>query len=100
MMFCFVAAIVALSIGAAAWNRNCEKERGIESLQKKLANQHKQIEALQDSIDRINDRVVVLQTTLDILRIVDSTKVEEAEQLLWNIKEDIFPRKACEDLEI
>ena len=99
-MFCFVAAIVALSIGGAAWNRNCEKERGIESLQKKLANQHKQIEALQDSIDRINDRVVVLQTTLDILRIVDSTKVEEAEQLLWNIKEDIFPRKACEDLEI
>ena len=88
MIFCFVAAIVVLSIGGAVWNRNCEKERGIESLQKKLANQHKQIEVLEDSIGRLNDKVDILQATLDVLRIIDSTKVEEAEQLLWNIKEE------------
>lgn len=87
-IFSMVAAIVALSFGGAVWNRNCERERGMKLYQKKLANQHKEIEALEDSIDRINDRVVVLQTTLDILRIIDSTKVEEAEQLLWNIKEE------------
>lgn len=87
-IFSIVAAIVVLSIGGAVWNRNCEKERGIESLQKKLANQHKQIEVLKDSIGRLNDKVDILQATLDILRIIDSTKVEEAEQLLWNIKEE------------
>lgn len=87
-IFSIVAAIVALSIGGAAWNRNCEKERGIKSLQKKLANQHKQIEVLEDSIGRMNDKVEILQATLDVLRIMDSTKVEEAEQLLWNIKEE------------
>ena len=81
-----VAAIVVLTIVGAVWNRNCEKERGIESLQKKLANQHKQIEVLEDSIGRLNDKVDILQATLDVLRIIDSTKVEEAEQLLWNIK--------------
>jgi len=85
-IFSIVAAIVVLSIGGAVWNRNCEKERGIESLQKKLANQHKQIEVLKDSIGRLNNKVVILQATLDVLRIIDSTKVEEAEQLLWNIK--------------
>ena len=56
--------------------------------QKRLAKQNVQIEALEDSIGRINDRVDVLQATLDILRIIDSTKVEEAEHILWNIKED------------
>ena len=88
VIFCFVAAIVALSIGGAVWNRNCEKERGMEFCLKRLAKQNVQIEALEDSIGRINDRVDVLQATLDILRIIDSTKVEEAEHILWNIKED------------
>lgn len=100
VIFCFVAAIVALSIGGAFWDRSHEKEREIESYQKKLAKQNAQIEELEDSIGRLNDKVDILQATLEILRIIDSTKVEEAEQLLWNIKEDIFPRKACEDLEI
>ena len=88
VILCVVAAIVALSIGGAAWNRKCEKDRGIESLQKKLANQHKEIEALEDSIGRLNDRADILQATLEILRIIDSTKVEEAEHILWNIKEE------------
>ena len=88
VMFIIIAAIVALSIGGAAWNRKCEKDRGIESYQKKLAKQNAQIEALEDSIGRLNDKADILQATLDILRIIDSTKVEEAEQLLWNIKEE------------
>lgn len=88
MIFCFVAAIIVLSFGGAVWNRHCEKERGIEIYQKKLAKQNAKIEALEDSIGRINDRVDILQATLDVLRIIDSTKVEEAEQLLWNIKEE------------
>lgn len=86
VIFGIVVSIVALSIGGAVWNRNCEKERGMEFCLKKLGKQNAQIEALEDSIGRINDRVDVLQATLDILRIIDSTKVEEAEQLLWNIK--------------
>ena len=86
VIFCFVAVIVALSIGGAVWDRNCEKERGIESLQKKLANQYKQIEALEDSIGRINDRMEILQVTLDCIRAIDSSIVEEADHILWNIK--------------
>ena len=88
MMFSIVAAIVVLSIGGAVWNRSREKERGVESLQKKLAKQCVQIEALEDSMDRINNKMDILQATLDILRIIDSAKVEEAEHLLWNIKEE------------
>ena len=86
LIFSIIASIVFLSVGGTAWNRKCEKDRGIESYQKKLAKQNAQIEALEDSIGRLNDRMDVLQATLDILRMIDSTKVKEAEHLLWNIK--------------
>ena len=88
LIFSLIAAIVFLSVGGAVWNRNCEKERGMEFCLKRLAKQYAQIDALEDSIGRLNDKADILQATLDILRIIDSTKVEEAEQLLWNIKEE------------
>jgi hypothetical protein len=56
--------------------------------QKKLAKQNEQIEALCDSIAFLNEKAEVLQITLDCLRDLDSSKVEEVEQLLWNIKEE------------
>lgn len=86
VIFSIMSVILFLSIGGAVWDWSHEKERGIEIYQKKLAKQNAKIEALEDSIGRINDRVDILQATLDILRIIDSTKVEEAEHLLWNIK--------------
>ena len=86
LIFSLIAAIVFLSVGGAVWNRNCEKERGMEFCLKRLAKQNAQIDALEDSIGRLNDKADILQATLDILKIIDSTKVEEAEQLLWNIK--------------
>ena len=85
-MFFFVAAIVALSFGGPVLNWHSEIKREMALYQKRMAEQSTQIEALEDSIGRLNDKADILQATLDILKIIDSTKVEEAEQLLWNIK--------------
>ena len=85
-MFFFVAAIVALPFGGAVLNWHSEIKREMALYQKRIAEQSTQIEALEDSIGRLNDKADILQATLDILKIIDSTKVEEAEQLLWNIK--------------
>ena len=86
LIFSIIASIVFLSVGVSIWNRYCEKEREMKFCQKRLEKQNAKIEALEDSIGRLNDKADILQATLDILKIIDSTKVEEAEQLLWNIK--------------
>lgn len=87
-LFGVVAAIVVLMIVGTVGDLYLHSEHGYVTSQKKQADLNAQIEALEDSIGRINDRMDVLQATLDILRIIDSAKVEEAEQLLWNIKEE------------
>ena len=88
VMFIIVATIVALSIGGAMWNRNCEKDRGLAIYQKKLAKQNEQIEALSDSVEFLNAKAEFLQITLDCLRDIDSSKVEEAIHLLWDRHEE------------
>ena len=87
-LFGVVAAIAILMIVGTVGDLYIHSEHGYVTSQKKHADLNAQIEALEDSIGRINDRMDVLQATLDILRIVDSAKVEEAEQLLWNRKEE------------
>lgn len=87
-IFGVVAAIAVLMIVGTIGDLYLHSEHGYVVSQKKQADLNVQIETLKDSIGRLNDKVDILQATLDVLRIVDSTKVEEAEQLLWNIKEE------------
>ena len=85
-LFGLVATIAILMVVGTVGDLYIHSEHGYVTSQKKQADLNAQIEALEDSISRINDRMDVLQATLDILRMIDSAKVEEAEQLLWNIK--------------
>ena len=85
-IFGVVTVIAVLMIVGTVGDLYLHSEHGYVVSQKKQADLNAHIEALEDSIGRLNDKVDILQATLDILRIVDSTKVEEAEQLLWNIK--------------
>ena len=85
-IFSVVAAIAVLMIVGTVGDLYIHSEHGYVTSQKKHADLNAQIEALEDSISRLNDRMDVLQATLDILRMIDSAKVDEAEHLLWNIK--------------
>lgn len=85
-IFGVVAAIAVLMIVGTVGDLYLHSEHGYVVSQKKQVDLNAHIEALEDSIGRLNDKVDILQATLDILRIIDSTKVEEVEQLLWNIK--------------
>lgn len=85
-LFGVVAAIAVLMIVGSVGDLYLHSEHGYVTSQKKQADLNAQIEALEDSISRLNDRMDVLQATLDVLRMIDSAKVEQAEQLLWNIK--------------
>lgn len=85
-LFGILVMIAILMIVGTVGDLYIHSEHGYVTSQKKHADLNAQIEALEDSISRLNDRMDVLQATLDILRMIDSAKVEEAEQLLWNIK--------------
>lgn len=85
-MFGIVAAVAVLMIVGTVYDLYLHSEHGYVASQKKRADLNAQIEALEDSISRLNDRMDVLQAKLDVLWIIDSAKVEEAERLLWNIK--------------
>ena len=85
-IFSVVAAIAILMIVGTVGDLYIHSEHGYVTSQKKHADLNAQIEALEDSISRLNDRMDILEATLDVLRMIDSTKVEEAEHLLWNIK--------------
>ena len=85
-IFGIVAAIAVLMIVGTVGDLYLHSEHGYVVSQKKQADLNAQIETLEDSIGRLNDKVDILQATLEVLRIIDSTKVEEAEQLLWKIK--------------
>lgn len=87
-IFSIVAAIAVLMIVGSVGDLYLHSEHGYVTSQKKQADLNAQIEALEDSISRLNDRMDVLQATLDVLRMIDSAKVEEAEHLLWNRKEE------------
>ena len=87
-IFGVVAAIAVLMIVGTVGDLYLHSEHGYVVSQKKQADLNVQIETLKDSIGHLNNKVDILQATLDVLRIIDSTKVEEAEQLLWNIKEE------------
>ena len=85
-LFGILVMIAILMIVGTVGDLYIHSEHGYVTSQKKHADLNAQIEALEDSISRLNDRMDVLQATLDILRIIDSAKVDEAEHLLWNIK--------------
>lgn len=85
-LFGLVATIAILMVVGTVGDLYIHSEHGYVTSQKKHADLNAQIEALEDSISRLNDRMDVLQATLDILRMIDSAKVDEAEHLLWNIK--------------
>ncbi len=64
-------------------------EHGYVYYQKKLANKDSIISELRESIFILNYRAEYLQITMDYIRTIDSSRVEEAEQILWNnIKEE------------
>ena len=64
-------------------------EHGYVNYQKKLANKDSIISELRESIFLLNYRAEYLQITMDYIRTIDSSRVEEAEQILWNnIKEE------------
>lgn len=85
-LFGILVMIAILMIVGTVGDLYIHSEHGYVTSQKKHADLNAQIEALEDSISRLNDRMDVLQATLDILRMIDSAKVDEAEHLLWNIK--------------
>lgn len=64
-------------------------EHGYVNYQKKLADKDSIISELRESIFLLNYRAEYLQITMDYIRTIDSSRVEEAEQILWNnIKEE------------
>lgn len=64
-------------------------EHGFVNYQKKLADKDSIISELRESIFLLNYRAEYLQITMDYIRTIDSSRVEEAEQILWNnIKEE------------
>jgi len=88
-IFSILAVVAVLMIVGTVGDVYLHSEHGYVNYQKKLANKDSIISELRESIFLLNYRAEYLQITMDYIRTIDSSRVEEAEQILWNnIKEE------------
>lgn len=88
-IFSILVVVAVLMIVGTAGNNYLHCKHGYINCQKKLANKDSIISELKESIFLLNYRAEYLQITMDYIRTIDSSKVEEAERILWNnIKEE------------
>ena len=88
-LFSILITVAVLMIVGTVGDMYLHSEHGYVNYQKKLANKDSIISELRESIFLLNYRAEYLQITMDYIRTIDSSRVEEAEQILWNnIKEE------------
>lgn len=88
-LFSILVLVAVLMIVGTVGDMYLHSEHGFVNYQKKLADKDSIISELRESIFLLNYRVEYLQITMDYIRTIDSSRVEEAEQILWNnIKEE------------
>lgn len=88
-IFSILAVVAVLMIVGTVGDMYLHSEHGYVNYQKKLADKDSIISELRESIFLLNYRAEYLQITMDYIRTIDSSRVEEAEQILWNnIKEE------------
>lgn len=88
-LFSILVVVAVLMIVGTVGDVYLHSEHGYVNYQKKLANKDSIISELRESIFLLNYRAEYLQITMDYIRTIDSSRVEEAEQILWNnIKEE------------
>ena len=88
-IFSILVTVAVLMIVGTVGDMYLHSEHGLVSYQKKLADKDSIISELRESIFLLNYRAEYLQITMDYIRSIDSSRVEEAEQILWNnIKEE------------
>lgn len=88
-LFSILVLMAVLMIVGTVGDVYLHSEHGYVNYQKKLANKDSIISELRESIFLLNYRAEYLQITMDYIRTIDSSRVEEAEQILWNnIKEE------------
>ena len=84
-LFSIFVLVAILMIVGTVGDMYLHSEHGYVNYQKKLADKDSIISELRESIFLLNYRAEYLQITMDYIRAIDSTRVEEAEQILWNI---------------
>jgi len=88
-LFSILVVVAVLMIVGTVGDMYLHSEHGYVNIQKKLADKDSIISELRESIFLLNYRAEYLQITMDYIRTIDSSRVEEAEQILWNnIKEE------------
>jgi hypothetical protein len=88
-LFSILVLVAVLMIVGTVGDMYLHSEHGFVNYQKKLADKDSIISELRESIFLLNYRAEYLQITMDYIRTIDSSRVEEAEQILWNnIKEE------------
>lgn len=88
-IFSILAVVAVLMLVGTVGDMYLHSEHGYVNYQKKLADKDSIISELRESIFLLNYRAEYLQITMDYIRTIDSSRVEEAEQILWNnIKEE------------
>lgn len=88
-LFSILVVVAVLMIVGTVGDMYLHSEHGYVNYQKKLADKDSIISELRESIFLLNYRAEYLQITMDYIRTIDSSRVEEAEQILWNnIKEE------------
>ena len=88
-LFSILVLVAVLMIVGTVGDMYLHSEHGYVNYQKKLADKDSIISELRESIFLLNYRAEYLQITMDYIRTIDSSRVEEAEQILWNnIKEE------------
>jgi hypothetical protein len=88
-LFSILVVVAVLMIVGTVGDMYLHSEHGFVNYQKKLADKDSIISELRESIFLLNYRAEYLQITMDYIRTIDSSRVEEAEQILWNnIKEE------------
>lgn len=88
-LFSILVLVAVLMIVGTVGDMYLHSEHGFANYQKKLADKDSIISELRESIFLLNYRAEYLQITMDYIRTIDSSRVEEAEQILWNnIKEE------------
>ena len=89
-LFSILVVVAVLMIVGTVGDMYLHSEHGFVNYQKKLANKDSIISELRESISILNYRVEYLQITMDGIKEVDSTLVDDVIHRLWYSHEDDY----------
>ena len=88
----FIFSVILLMIGAmlfgAGWNLNHNKDSRFDDFRKELSSRASRIETLEDSVEKLNAKVVLYEQLTEWFHTKDSEHFETAIHQLWNVRED------------